>query len=195
MLLLKPLVLSATLALAGTCLAQPAEPPKKETTGDTIARIQKERKDRVMSDFQKQLRDKFKLSDADVIAVQTFVTRQDEQLQSVRSALYQVTLAAEDDMSDDEFAVFLNDFQMLAAKYRAQRTQETARLEEQLGLSKNVRLRAFLLMRGVIGEEVSLTTPISQNIVDSDLLQYRLKRELGVDKPKRVVVPADQANG
>lgn len=188
------LVLTLTLAVAGLCHAQPDAAPKKETTDEFMARYEKERKARIVSDFAKTLREKFKLSDDDVNAVQLFIARQDAQLRSVQTALYQVTLAANDNanVGEDEYLTYWNDFQLFLTTYREVKAQNTAKLSEQLHLDQNVRLRSFLTMRGIIGDELSLMTPMSKTFLDSDMLSYHLKKELGEDKPKRVVIPDAQ---
>lgn len=188
------LVLALTLAGAGLCHAQPDAAPKKETTDEFMARYEKERKARIVSDFAKTLREKFKLSDDDVNAVQLFIARQDAQLRSVQTALYQVTLAANDNanVGEDEYLTYWNDFQLFLTTYREVKAQNTAKLSEQLHLDQNVRLRSFLTMRGIIGDELSLMTPMSKTFLDSDMLSYHLKKELGEDKPKRVVIPDAQ---
>ncbi len=185
------------LVFTGVALAQPqpAEPAKKESSEAMIARFEVERKARAMSDFKKGLQDKFKLTDDDINAVQLFMARQDAQVKIVRAALYQVTLAEDDaEVSDDEYAVFWNDFETLLAKYRAQKAEDATKLGEQLHLDKNLRLQSFLTMRGIIGDDLLGSTPMSETFAATDMLEYHLKREMGADKPHRVV-PDDKANG
>ncbi len=187
----KIFLLASTFLFVGLCFAQPAEPPKTKTPEEMMqyfARRQKERKEKAINDFQKQLRDQYKVSDEAINSLQLLMNREETQLQLVRAALYQVTLAGDPDTktSDEEYVLFWSDFQTLLSRYRAQRTKDAAQLTQQLDLEHNVRLKAFLSMRGVIGDELSLIKPPSQQIVDSELLSFHLKQEM-TDKPKRVV--------
>jgi len=185
-----PLLLLLALCLAGASVQaqpDPATPPGKPLTDA-------ERKADYRNTFFQQLNRNLKaagLNDEEINAVSGFVVLQEKDRELVRKAAYQVKLAQDQNLSDQEFAVFWNDYQAVSDNYRAKRAKAFDQLKEKLKWNERPKLQAALAFQGVISDDLILSQPLDELWQPIFEFGYRLEKEF--KRPQRVVQDAPEA--
>ncbi len=186
---LKPFVFVSTALFAGLALAQPPEAPKKETSRQALTRMAAEGRARAITNLRKELT-KFQVSEDDQSAVILLVAQEDAERTLIRRAFYEMSVAEDVGVDDEQLNIFWQDFLSLSAKHRATRVQNAKIIADKLQLAQKPRLNVYLTLRGFIGDEASFLTLVSEFASDTFSREYDIKRE--INQPRRVVVPDDK---
>jgi len=185
-----PLSLLLALCLAGaSAQAQPdpAIPPAKRKTDA-------ERKADYRNTFFQQLNRNLKaagLNEEEINAVSGFVALQETDRELVRKAAYQVKLAQDQNLSDQEFAVFWNDYQAVSDNYRAKRAKALEQLKEKLKWNERPKLQAALAFQGIISDDLILSQPLDE--LWQPIFEFGWNLDKEFKRPQRVIQDAPEA--
>ena len=193
MRLLKPLVFVSTVLCANIVLAQPPEPAKEkpESASQAILRMRAEGRARAKVELRKTM-GKYGVSENDQDAVILIIGNEDAQRDLIRQAYYQLTIAEDAGVADDQYTLFLQDFEKACEQHRTQRAQDSKTIADKLQLTQKPRLQGYLTLQGIIGDEVSFLTPVSEVAYNTFSRKLEIERE--VKQPRRVAIPDDKPN-
>ncbi len=208
MKIIQRLGIVAALVLAmGPCWAQPAAPPAPADVQTAVQRLEDERRQREADEqkkararrdeswqrARKYLRDDLGRAGFGDRALQNalidFVEEQDLAREAVREAAVACYRALDNQQMDDpEVQKLLDSYQAAAARAQAKREAGLTQLDAQIHFSTNPRLKTFLTLRGLIGQEAQLTANTLPDF--GGFMQLYELRELFPSRPQPNPIPA-----